>query len=107
MSTLLHVIVIYLVSILPLYYLYNRSYLWECFAPMMAVIWPVSLPLVIAFNVYCFVSEKHYRYKHRNDPKVDWSEVFKADSMMAQIAEAQPTVEETPDLLETKPAERI
>ncbi|RMT05755.1 hypothetical protein [Pseudomonas amygdali] len=107
MSTLLHVIVIYLVSILPLYYLYNRSYLWECFAPMMALIWPVSLPFVISFNVYCFVSEKRYQYKHRNDPKVDWAEVFKDGPMMAEIPVPKPVTQKASDPLEVKPADRI
>lgn len=106
MSTFLHVIVIYLVSIFPLYYLYSRSYLWECFAPMMALIWPVSLPFVIAFNVYCFVSEKHYQFKHRNDPKVDWAEVFKNGPMLAETPEATPTAQESPVPPEAKSADR-
>ena len=107
MSTFMHVIVIYLVSILPLYYLYSRSYLWECFAPMMALIWPVSLPFVIAFNSYCFVSEKRYQYKHRNDPKVDLADFFKSGLVMAYIPQAKRAPQKAPELLEAKPEDRI
>lgn len=76
-TIIIQVLIGYLILILPLLWLYNRSYLWEAFAPMMALIWPVSLPLVIAFSVYCYVHSTHYRFKHRNDPKIDWAEVFK------------------------------
>ena len=83
MSLLLHIIAIYLLPILPLFYLYSRSYLWECFAPMMALIWPISLPFVIALHVWCDVSHLLYKFRHRNDPKIDWAEVFKNGPKMA------------------------
>lgn len=106
MSTFLHVVVIYLVTILPLYYLFNRNYLWYCYAPMMSLTWPISLPFVIAFNAYCFVSEKRYQYKHRNDPKVDLAEFFKNGLVMADIPEAKPAAQESPVPPEAKSADR-
>nr|WP_244658007.1 hypothetical protein [Pseudomonas fluorescens] len=78
-----------MIPIIPLLWLYNRSYLWEAFAPMMALIWPVSLPFVIAFNAYCWVRSTHDRFKHRNDPAIDWAGVFSGG---VRLSEPMPDV---------------